>query len=153
MKLSKVIELKGLFSSLIKPEMIFNVFSNYGNIHRIIIYPLQQKALVEFKEKQQARIAVDFLNNIPFLGNNVILTLSEQQEISELQVKRAEKGFFKEEMFVGTDSIFRFQKNKKKISINPPSSTLHISNLQKKVCQKSIFKEIFSRYGDVQTIK
>ena len=54
--------------------MIYNVFSNYGNIKKLILIPLEKKALLEFLSKERSRLAIDFLNNIPFFGNRIKVT-------------------------------------------------------------------------------
>ena len=57
-----------------------------------------------------------------------------------------------EDIFIGSIKTFRFKKNKN-ISINPPSSTLHISNLVKDICGESLMRNIFSQFGRVEGIK
>ncbi len=57
-----------------------------------------------------------------------------------------------EEILVGSTKNFRFKKSKN-ISINPPSATLHISNLVKEACYENIIKNYFSAYGRIEGIK
>jgi hypothetical protein len=57
-----------------------------------------------------------------------------------------------EEIFIGTPKNFRFKKNKK-ISINPPSAILHISNLVKEACLEKTIFTYFSAFGRIEGIK
>lgn len=65
--------------------------------------------------------------------------------------KKGEDGAV-EEVFIGNPKTFRFKKNKN-ISINPPSSTLHLSNLVKEVCTEETIRTYFTPYGRVEAVK
>ena len=57
-----------------------------------------------------------------------------------------------EEIFVGSQKTNRFKQNNK-LSINPPSSTLHLSNLLKEICNEETIHNHFSSYGRIEAIK
>ena len=57
-----------------------------------------------------------------------------------------------EDIFIGNMKTFRFKKNKN-ISINSPSSTLHISNLVREICSEDLMRKFFSQFGRVEGIK
>jgi hypothetical protein len=57
-----------------------------------------------------------------------------------------------DEVLIGAPKTFRFKKNKS-ISINPPSATLHISNLVKEACNELIFRKLFEPFGKIEAIK
>jgi len=57
-----------------------------------------------------------------------------------------------EEVYIGNPKTFRFKKNKN-ISINPPSATLHISNLAAEVANEEAIKSFFGLYGTVLALK
>lgn len=57
-----------------------------------------------------------------------------------------------EEVLIGNPKTFRFKKNKN-ISINPPSATLHLSNLVQEVCNEEAITRFFGRYGTVLAIQ
>ena len=57
-----------------------------------------------------------------------------------------------DEVLIGMPKTFRFKKNKS-ISINPPSATLHISNLVKEACTELIFRKLFEQFGKIEAMK
>lgn len=57
-----------------------------------------------------------------------------------------------EEILVPNPKTYRFKKNKN-ISINPPSATLHISNLAPEVCNEEAMKAFFGPYGTVLALQ
>jgi len=57
-----------------------------------------------------------------------------------------------DDILIGNPKNYRFKKNKN-ISINPPSNTLHISNLMRDICQEDIIRRYFMIYGRIEAIK
>lgn len=66
---SKVLFVKGLEDPHIKVNFIYNLFSNFGNITKIIFLRNKNGALIEFQSIEYATIAKDFLNNLNFFSN------------------------------------------------------------------------------------
>lgn len=66
---SKVLFIKGLDEPGLSVAMIYNVFSNFGNISKIIFMRSKGGALIEFHSVEYATIAKDFLNNLFFFSN------------------------------------------------------------------------------------
>jgi RNA recognition motif-containing protein len=55
---------------------------------------------------------------------------------------------------IGNEKDFRFKSiSPKKLIINPPSNTLHISNLKTEACNYEQIFEIFRTFGNVEAIK
>jgi hypothetical protein len=48
--------------------MLYNIFSNFGNILKIIYIRPKAAALLEFETVEYATISKDYLNNIVFMG-------------------------------------------------------------------------------------
>ena len=64
----------------------------------------------------------------------------------------AAQGHEGDQCILGSLQNFRFKKNKR-MSINPPSITLHITNIVKQVCYDDYYvRQIFSQYGTVQKV-
>ena len=59
---------KGLEHKDIKVRMLYNIFSNFGNIRKIIFIRRQAAALIEYDTVDYATKAKDYLNNIVFMG-------------------------------------------------------------------------------------
>ena len=60
--------MKGLEDENIKVQMLYNIFSNFGNIKKIIFIRRQAAALIEYETVEYATKAKDYLNNIVFMG-------------------------------------------------------------------------------------
>jgi RNA recognition motif-containing protein len=146
---SAVLHVNGLENKDIKVQMLYNIFSNFGNIAKIIFMRNKASALIEFESIEYSSIAKDYLNNIVFMGKPLRINYSNYPNI---QIRNKQnKG--SEEVFMGNQKCYRFNKNKN-ISINPPSSVLHISNLVKDLCKdQSILRAQFSGYGKVEGLK
>ena len=65
---SRVLYVKGLEGRDIKVEMLYNIFSNFGNILKILFIPSKTSALIEFENAEYSTICMDYLNNIVFMG-------------------------------------------------------------------------------------
>jgi RNA recognition motif. (a.k.a. RRM, RBD, or RNP domain) len=53
----------------LKITMIYNLFSNYGNIAKILFMKQKRQALVEFETVEQATVAKDYLNNLVYFAS------------------------------------------------------------------------------------
>ena len=70
-KKSKVIYVRGLQNKIINMNILYNLFSNFGNILKIIFLRLKHVALIEFENVFYATQTKDFLNNIRFLNGKL----------------------------------------------------------------------------------
>lgn len=75
-KKSKVLYVKGLEHKDIKVHMLHNIFSNFGNILKIIFIPSKSAALVEFENPDYSTICMDYLNNVVFMTKPLRVGLS-----------------------------------------------------------------------------
>ena len=57
-----------------------------------------------------------------------------------------------EEIYIKSEDSFRFKQNNS-MTINPPSNSIHISNLKKKACEYNTMLQFFSKFGDIRRIK
>ena len=48
--------------------MIWNLFSNFGNVTKIIFIKIKNSGLIEYENEEYSTIAKDFLNNMNFMG-------------------------------------------------------------------------------------
>ena len=65
---SSVLYIRGLEHKDFKVSMLYNIFSNFGNILKIIHTRSKGAALIEFENADYSTIAKDYLNNIVFMG-------------------------------------------------------------------------------------
>lgn len=144
---SKVIYVRGLENPKMTIIMIYNLFSNFGNILKIIFLRNKSAALIEFENISYATQAKDSLNNLVFFGHPIKIFYSNYAEIN---LKKQESQMA--EVFLGEEDTFRF-KESKTISINPPSCVLHVSNLKKEACDYEVIGNIFSPFGKIVGLK
>jgi len=57
-----------------------------------------------------------------------------------------------EEIMICPASMYRFR-GSKSLTINPPSNTLHISNLKLDICKEESIKKIFGQYGNINSLR
>jgi len=130
--------------------MIYNIFSNFGNINKALFIKSKGIAFIEYESTIYSTIAKDSLNNCVFLGTSLRIYYSNYETLS-IRNKAGEE-HPDEELFIGGLGANRFKVNKS-ISINPPSETLHVSNLQIQCCKDDIVRQLFAQYGNIEAIK
>jgi hypothetical protein len=123
---------------------IYNLFSNFGNIVRIYYTPSNTSCLVEYDRIEAASLAKLYLNSIPFLGSQLKVL---DAKCDTIPVKSGNPS----EYFVGSTRTHRFRDNRP-LSINPPTCTLHVSNLVREVCNESLLS-LFTQFGEIEAYK
>jgi len=82
--------------------------------------------------------AKDFLNNQKFMGNHIRVFYSNYECINLVDPNSYDPN----DMIVIDEDLQRFKSNK--MSINPPSQILHVSNLKKNACNYELLFQLFS---------
>ena len=62
-----MIHVTGLNHFALNVTMIYNIFSNFGNIYKMIFYKTKSNAIIEFETKFYATFAKEYLNNLFFM--------------------------------------------------------------------------------------
>lgn len=149
-KQSPVLHVLGIENKEVTTKMLFNIFSNFGNIVKLIFIKTRAVALVEFENISSAAMAKESLHNVAFFGKPLRITFSKYPKI-QLQPGQEEK--YPEQLIIGEEKLFRFKQGKN-IVIAPPSCTLHVSNLTKESCKdKKSISDLFGMYGEVKAVK
>ncbi len=52
-------------------KMLYNIFSSFGNIQKMIYLKIRNSALVEYQTVESATIAKESLNDMEFLGQTL----------------------------------------------------------------------------------
>lgn len=146
---SRVLYVKGLGSKLISVKHVYNLFSNFGDIKRIILLRAKEVALVEFETLEYAKLAKESLNNLCFFNEYLKISFSNYKEIIP---KNISKNTSKEDLMICEKGLSRF-KNEKNLNINPPSQILHLSNLEKNSCKEEAIFLFFKDVCEVETMK
>ena len=157
--------MRSLDNPFINVEMIYNLFSNFGNITQILFLKSKECALIEYENSGYATICKDSLNNLKFFTNHLKVSKRENWiylKILKIYYSNYQKIFLQkknemdsgnpEEIMICPPSMYRFR-GTKSISMNPPSNTLHVSNLKLEVCKDEIIRKIFGQYGKIDSIK
>lgn len=150
-KCSKVVHVKGLEADSITNEIISSLFSNFGNINKVLFLRKKHTALVEYHEVDSASVAKEMLNNLTFYGSQLKVSYSTYSSVAENLATSNNPEKFKD-VYCPSPKTYRF-KEYKKISINPPSKVLHLSNIAREVFTEKALTEIFSEQATVKKVK
>lgn len=67
--ISKVLYVKGFSNKALNVHHIYNLFSNFGEIRKIILIRVKEIGLIEFENIEYAKTAKEFLNNLFYLSD------------------------------------------------------------------------------------
>lgn len=70
-KPSSVVYCRGINIEKVTMEDLFNLFSNYGNILKIVYIKYKQAILVEYQNYEHSTNAKDYLNNLNLYGKHL----------------------------------------------------------------------------------
>lgn len=150
-KCSCVVNVRGLESSNITNEVIASLFSNFGNISKVLFLRKKHTALVEYNEVDSASVAKEMLNNLTFYGEQLKVCYSTYASVDDNLAASNNPDKFKE-VYTPASKSYRF-KDYKKISINPPSKVLHLSNVAREIYTQKALGDIFAEEGQVKKVR
>ena len=149
--ISRVVHVKGLEDEAINTEIVASLFSNFGNISKLLFFKKKQTALVEYHDHDSASVAKEMLNNLTFFGAQLKISYSNHASIEEnlMSSNNPDKS---KDIYTPNPKSYRF-KEYKKISINPPSKVLHLSNISKEVYTEKAIADIFAPFAEVKKVR
>lgn len=118
----KVILISNLEEFFVNVNQIFNVFSCFGNITKVLLMKNLKKALIEFKKHESAKASVKYMNKKSFGETKIKVSFSNYKK---LDLKRNNKNYISKnfnEVMVVFSHLDRFKN--KSLKIIPPSHTL-----------------------------
>ncbi|KAL4480330.1 hypothetical protein ABPG74_020846 [Tetrahymena malaccensis] len=148
-KKSKVIYANRFDPSKTSMHQIFNLFSAFGNIVKMIFMKAKSAALIEYQTVDFACQAKDLLGDTVFNGNIIKIFYSRYENIF---FKEAEEKPEDEEYFESNEKLNRFKSDAQAV-INAPIDTLHISNIRINDCNYETIKKIAEPFGQIKKIK
>ena len=148
-EVSRVLYVKGMSSKVISVKHVYNLFSNFGDIKRIILLRAKEVALIEFETLEFAKLARENLNNLFFFNDYLKISFSNYKEIIP---KNISKNTLKEDLLICEKSHSRFKKEKN-LNFNSPSQVLHLSNLGKSSCKEENICEFFKDVCEIEALK
>ena len=133
---ARAVHVKNL-DSFITHELLFNLFSLYGNIEKMDLNSTLGEAMVLYQSSKQMKMAIDHLLGLTLFGRVLILALIHQNSnpIEGNCLSKDYKGF--------KDQRFKIPNSKNWKNINPASTTVHLSNLAEN-CSLSQVKTLFT---------
>ncbi|EFA84392.1 RNA-binding region RNP-1 domain-containing protein [Heterostelium album PN500] len=119
----------GLPTKDVTPDDLFTLFGVYGDPLRVkIMFNKKDTALIQMNLPQQADLAIQYLNNVPFRGHTIRVNPSKHNSIS-LPKSGDTHGELTKDYTGSTTHRFKLPGSKNYQNIHPPSPTLHLSNL------------------------
>ncbi|EAS03833.2 polypyrimidine tract-binding protein (macronuclear) [Tetrahymena thermophila SB210] len=143
-KPSLVIYVNHLMNKDITVTHLYNIFSNFGDIVKIILKRNKCTAFIEYTMQENATKAKEFMDKKIFFDNEIRVFYSHFETLQKQDDKF-------QEQFIGSEQTNRFQKDSK-MTLNPPSLVLHISSLKQEICDHEKIHELFRPYGKIEAI-
>lgn len=119
----RVILLSNLDDFFLAASEIFNLFSCFGNIIRVLLMKNLKKALVEYKRSESAEAAIAFMNNRQFGRSKVKAVLSKYKKIDLKRNNKSENSQNFNEVIIVSNKMNRF-KNSAQHVIAPTDTLL-----------------------------
>ncbi|CAD8106744.1 unnamed protein product [Paramecium primaurelia] len=154
---SKVIYARWFDKKVVTSAMLYNIFSIYGNIDKMIYLKERSSCLIQYVQQDHAAIAKDALNDIMFYGQQIKIFFSNYEEIS-LKTQPTKPGEIafdlktQEEYFQGGEETHRIKPDST-YTLAPPCDTIQVSNLTRNSCQNSIMQQYMQDFGQIKALK
>lgn len=124
---------------------MFNLFGLYGNVVRIkIMFKNRRNALVQFQNCEQANKCKQYLNNIPFCGQELKVNESNVQEIQQAGSVETES-ILTSDFSNSPAHRFKMNGSRNLQNMTKPSNVLHFSNLPAGTNIEVLTQTIFQR--------
>ncbi|CAD8117993.1 unnamed protein product [Paramecium sonneborni] len=154
---SKVIYARWFDKKVVTSTMLYNIFSIYGNIDKMIYLKERSSCLIQYVMQDHAAIAKEALNDIMFYGQQIKIFFSNYEEIS-LKSQPTKPGEIasdlktQEEYFQGGEETHRIKPDST-YTLAPPCDTIQVSNLTRNSCQNSMMSQYMQDFGQIKALK
>jgi polypyrimidine tract-binding protein 1 len=150
---SSVVLVSNLDENKVTPDALFTLFGIYGDVKRVkILFNKKDNALVQYSEPQQAQLAVQHLDKVPWNGKSLRVAFSKHINVQMPKEGQPDAGLTKD---YESSTLHRFKKpgSKNYANIYPPSATLHLSNIPTGITDEWLMG-VFREHGfDVRDFK
>lgn len=121
-----LIFIEGINSKIVTPKVLMNLFCCFGNVSKILIDPTTERALVQFNSPFEAMEAISAVNDLQFFGNllRCIILPGRMLQFS----RKAATTMNCLRALLGDFTFYRYQ-DSLNIKYNPPTNTLHLTNI------------------------
>jgi hypothetical protein len=119
---AKVVLLSNLDDFFFSAGDIFNLFSCFGNVVRVLLMKNLKKALVEYKRPESAEVAVNYMNNKAFGRSKLKVVLSKYKKIDLKRNNKSENSQNFNEVLIVSNKMNRFKNSSQ--NVIAPTDTL-----------------------------
>eukprot|EP00824_Muranothrix_gubernata_P025122 TRINITY_DN787_c0_g3_i2.p1 TRINITY_DN787_c0_g3~~TRINITY_DN787_c0_g3_i2.p1 ORF type:complete len:243 (-),score=48.42 TRINITY_DN787_c0_g3_i2:194-922(-) len=134
-------------------DMLFNLFSNYGNIIRIkILHSKPDHSLIQMSDNVQSTTAMNYLKGLILFGKAMEINYSKHSYIANVSDQGDGADFNSKDFSNSPLNRFIRVDSKNYKHICAPSNLLHLSNLSPTVTSQSI-TEHFEPFGKIAGMK
>lgn len=119
---AKVVLLSNLDDFFFSAGDIFNLFSCFGNVVRVLLMKNLKKALVEYKRPESAEVAVNYMNNKAFGRSKLKVVFSKFKKIDLKRNNKSENSQNFNEVLIVSNKMNRFKNSSQ--NVIAPTDTL-----------------------------
>lgn len=119
---SKVVLISNLDDFFHSASEIFNLFSCFGNIVRVLLMKNLKKAMVEYKKPESAEVALNCMNNRTFGRSKIKVVFSKYKKIDLKRNNKSENSQNFNEVIIVSNKMNRFKNSA--AHVIQPSDTL-----------------------------
>lgn len=129
---SKVVLISNLNEFFFTVTELFNVFSCFGNLVKVLLMKNLKKALVEFKKVQSAQAAIACMNYQMFGKTKIKVSMSKYKKIDLKRNNKSEASQNFNEVIIVSNKMNRFQ-NSSTNAIAPTASLIAVIEKNEKI--------------------
>ena len=134
---SQVLIVKGLEGSSLTSEVINSLFSNFGNVSKLLYFKQKATAYIEFPTKELASIAKEMLNNLVFFGHQMKVTAPHPDQLLLSEQRRtAHNPRATGRHFQAEQQIPQVQKQKEHLDQPPVEGSTPVKPSQRNLLRK-----------------
>ena len=127
-------------------EMLFTLFGVYGDVLRVkILYNKKETCLIQFRDANQAGLAMGYLNNVEFYGSTLNIQKSKHPEVSLRRSDTEDKSELTRDYSRSNLHRFKILDSKNARNIAAPNPVLHVSSLHSGITEQELV-EVFSQH-------
>ncbi|CAD8057120.1 unnamed protein product [Paramecium sonneborni] len=145
-----VLCVNGIKGKNLDAQKLYNIFSNFGNIDKILLIKLKNFALIKYLKEEYSIFVFQNCQNLQFFDSLISISFVPEDAIDKLI--GLDTLYNQQDYYVGTSETDRFNSNNK-MNLYPPSQVLHISNLKKISSNAETMWDVFSEFGVVEAVK
>ncbi|CAD8150685.1 unnamed protein product [Paramecium pentaurelia] len=142
--------LNGIKGKNIDAQKLYNIFSNFGNIDKILLIRLKNFAIIKYLKEEYSIFVFEKCQKLQFFDSTISISFVAEDAIEKLL--NLDTLYNEQDYYVGSQETDRFNSSNK-MNLLPPSQVLHISNLKKVSSNAETMWDVFSEFGIVEAVK